>query len=237
MENIYVISDLHGHKNAFFSMLEKINWNENDRMYILGDVIDRGPDGIELLKYIKEQKNMKLFLGNHEDMMMKSLTTSADMWMGTWMFNGGDATLSAYEKLSRQEQEECLSYIKSLPLYEMIEVEGVSYLLIHAGVKMEDGSIEEIPKVVEEEDALWIREEFFNSHIIPSYYIIFGHTPTGAMLRYADSLPEEQRKRCSQFQIAFWNHRIAIDCGAAYEENLGCLRLNDLKEFYVEIKK
>ena len=100
---------------------------------------------------------------------------------------------------------------------------------------MKTGSKEEISEVVDEEDALWIRKEFFDSKVIPTYYVVFGHTPTGLMVYYADSLPAHQKERCSQFQIGFWNHRIAIDCGAACEENLGCLRLNDLKEFYVKI--
>ena len=58
MENIYVISDLHGQGAAFFQMLDKINFSSQDKMYIIGDVIDRGPDGIKLLQFIKNQDNM-----------------------------------------------------------------------------------------------------------------------------------------------------------------------------------
>lgn len=41
MENIYVISDLHG-QGKLFPDAEKIKFSEADIMYILGDVIDRG---------------------------------------------------------------------------------------------------------------------------------------------------------------------------------------------------
>ena len=44
------------------------------------------------------------------------------------------------------------------------------------GLPMKEGSLEEICRDIDEEEALWIRGEFFNSPVIPPYYIIFGHT-------------------------------------------------------------
>ncbi len=46
---IYVISDIHGNKRAWESIKKQINLNEDDMLYILGDVIDRGRDGINIL--------------------------------------------------------------------------------------------------------------------------------------------------------------------------------------------
>ena len=45
----YVVADIHGEADRFYAMLEKIQFSDIDMMYILGDVIDRGPDGIKLL--------------------------------------------------------------------------------------------------------------------------------------------------------------------------------------------
>ena len=45
----YVMSDLHGEADRFHAMLKKIRFSEDDTMVLLGDVIDRGPDGIALL--------------------------------------------------------------------------------------------------------------------------------------------------------------------------------------------
>ena len=39
-KNIYVLSDLHGHYNIFIKMLEKINFSDDDVLYILGDCCD-----------------------------------------------------------------------------------------------------------------------------------------------------------------------------------------------------
>ena len=41
---------------------------------------------------------------------------------------------------------------------------------------------------------------------------------------------------CDKYKgkIFMLNGHIALDCGAAYGLPLGCLRLDDMKEFYVE---
>ena len=46
---IYCISDIHGCFNEFQQMLELINFQESDELYILGDIIDRGPASAEML--------------------------------------------------------------------------------------------------------------------------------------------------------------------------------------------
>ena len=43
---IYVLSDIHGQSRRFHSILSQIDLNDEDTLYILGDVIDRNPDGI-----------------------------------------------------------------------------------------------------------------------------------------------------------------------------------------------
>ena len=70
---IYVTSDLHGYPlEKFRSMLDSVGFSQKDFLYILGDVIDRGADGISLLRWIMLQPNVELLLGNHEAMMLAS---------------------------------------------------------------------------------------------------------------------------------------------------------------------
>ena len=68
----YACSDIHGQYDTFLRMLQLIEFTEEDEMYILGDVIDRGPKPIELLLYICEHQNIKLLMGNHEYMMIRA---------------------------------------------------------------------------------------------------------------------------------------------------------------------
>ena len=70
---IYVMSDIHGQKRRFDSVMEQINLQPEDTLYILGDVIDRNPDGIRILRQIMAMPNAKMVLGNHEYMMLNAL--------------------------------------------------------------------------------------------------------------------------------------------------------------------
>ncbi|MBQ1545611.1 MAG: metallophosphoesterase, partial [Clostridia bacterium] len=74
----YVISDLHGYPlEKFKALLKKAGfgfWAEAgsaDDLYVLGDVIDRNGDGgIDVLRWIMEQPNVHMILGNHECMLL-----------------------------------------------------------------------------------------------------------------------------------------------------------------------
>ena len=49
---IYVMSDIHGNLRRFKSVMEKIALKPDDTLYVLGDVVDRHPYGIEILQEI-----------------------------------------------------------------------------------------------------------------------------------------------------------------------------------------
>ena len=70
---IYVMSDIHGQKRRFDSVMRQIGLRVEDTLYVLGDVIDRNPDGIGILRRIMAMPNANMLLGNHELMMMNAL--------------------------------------------------------------------------------------------------------------------------------------------------------------------
>ena len=65
---IYVMSDLHGCYDKYKQMLEKIKFNSEDTLYVLGDIVDRGDDGINILLDMMKRTNVVPLLGNHEYM-------------------------------------------------------------------------------------------------------------------------------------------------------------------------
>ena len=69
---VYVASDLHGLAlDDLKSLLALADFKDSDWLYILGDVIDRQNDGgVEILKWLLEQPNAQLILGNHEAMLL-----------------------------------------------------------------------------------------------------------------------------------------------------------------------
>lgn len=50
----YVISDIHGQYKMFLDLLDKIKLKDTDTLYILGDILDRGPHPIKALMKIME---------------------------------------------------------------------------------------------------------------------------------------------------------------------------------------
>ena len=73
----YIIADIHGCYNEYINLLKKINFSDNDILYILGDVVDRGPEPIKILQDMMKRSNVFLIIGNHEFMMytiLKKLT-------------------------------------------------------------------------------------------------------------------------------------------------------------------
>lgn len=72
---IYVMSDIHGNKRRFDSIMEQIALRSEDPLYVLSDVIDRYPDGIEILQQLMSMPNVKMILGNHEVMMLDALAS------------------------------------------------------------------------------------------------------------------------------------------------------------------
>ena len=63
---IYVCSDIHAEYDLFIKLLDKIDFSDDDVMYIGGDVIDKGKDSVRLMRFIMDCPNIYTILGNHE---------------------------------------------------------------------------------------------------------------------------------------------------------------------------
>ena len=70
----YVISDIHGQYDMFMDLLYKISFSDKDTLYILGDIIDRGPHPIKTMRKLMEMPNVICLLGNHEYMALGCLS-------------------------------------------------------------------------------------------------------------------------------------------------------------------
>ena len=64
----YAIGDVQGCFNSLNALLEKIKFNiDRDRLYFLGDVVNRGPHSLKTLRFIHANKdNVEMVLGNHD---------------------------------------------------------------------------------------------------------------------------------------------------------------------------
>ena len=238
---IYVLSDIHGNEHRFHSIMKQIDLQSEDTLYILGDVIDRHPGGIRILRKIMAMPNAKMLLGNHEYMMLRALGYPYDTDEETnesiresaiahWYRNGGKVTHDHIKHIRKSLRLEIVQYLRSLPLNIDIEVNGKTYKLAHSAPveAYRAGPRYRSPAHF----AVWKRlegDEVFER----DYTLIFGHTTTK---HYQDAVPMEiwEGDRC-----------IGIDCGSGYPEEgpnseygrLACLRLDDGKVFYSEEKE
>ena len=69
----YVIGDIHGEYEQLKILLEKMNFKEDDELFILGDVVDRGPNPIKALQFLMTLPNCTCIAGNHELMALTNL--------------------------------------------------------------------------------------------------------------------------------------------------------------------
>lgn len=63
---MYVISDIHGNLKLVNEILRKIDLKDSNELYVLGDMMDRHPHGIEIMMILMNMPNAKVILGNHE---------------------------------------------------------------------------------------------------------------------------------------------------------------------------
>ena len=70
---IYAVSDLHGCYDRYRKLLDKLNLGEQDTLYVLGDALDRGPEGFQILSDMASRPQVVGLLGNHEAMALDAL--------------------------------------------------------------------------------------------------------------------------------------------------------------------
>lgn len=235
--SVYVTSDLHGLEfTKFEQLLQSVNFSDNDWLYILGDVIDRQNDGgVEILKWLLEQPNVQLILGNHEAMLLscefifeeitddaiKNFTSENNELLLNYIKNGGDVTLKSLRNLMKQSPDtvfDILDYIKEAPLYETVNVNGRDFLLVHSGLDNFDKNKKLTDYTADE--FIWAWPEITDKYI-DDIITVFGHTPTMAY----DHLNKGKILRTKTW--------IDIDVGVPYGNNPALLRLDDLKDFYL----
>ena len=226
----YVVSNIHGDYESFKALLETINFKDTDIMYILGDIVDYGEGGIELINDISMRYNVYPIVGEHDFTALKMLAGFSRMLesgetptpefiseMTEWSADGGAVTLSAFRELDEDAREGVIDYLSDMALYEEIEVGGQEYLLVHAGIANFTPDID--LDTLDPEDlfgeALDLTKKYYDDKII-----IVGHNPTTS-----DNGGEDR--------IFYGNNSIDIDCGVARGGRLGCLCLENKKEYYI----
>jgi len=218
---VYVMSDLHGEYYAFITMLKEIDFSDNDTLYILGDIFDRGPEPLKILDYIVGHENIILLKGNHEKMFEEAFEYGD---YSLWYYNGGQRTHDKLIKAGQDKEQQIYNYIKRLPIIKVVD----KFILVHAGLKYPVNcnqlELSDFLKMQSEDDILWTRDNIGAEKQYKDYTVICGHTPIPNIIKINDN---------SQNKIVYRPGTIYIDCGATFTGKISCLRLDDMQEFYL----
>lgn len=226
----YAISNLHGNKEKFDLMLKLINFKEDkDILYVLGDTLDYGADGIDLLLDMSMRPNVYHIKGEHEALAYRLLSQFLEMSRSgeapsaefisefrDWTANkGGMPTVEAFHALDEDMREGLLEYFEEMTPYEEVKAGQKSFILCHAGIA---GFKPGKDLDCYDEEAFYTEPLDFSVNHFKGKTIVVGHTPTtefngGAIYQTSDA--------------------VNIDCACAFDGKLGCLCLDTGREFYV----
>lgn len=258
--NTYVISDIHGCYDDFISMLEQIDFSENDQLILAGDYIDRGNKNFEMLKWIENAPyNVLLVKGNHdvefaqcinilssfvgqlnikvsttEELLKVYLLIKEEFNNDMFDYYGTIKQLIVEHNVTLLDLNNWKKMIDIMPYYFKITINGQKHIITHAGyIANEDFNMIETQYEDIESFYIYARDDSIKHGGQKDTTIIFGHTPTIMQGRFYN---EGDVYKCTDYKsnCIFYN----IDCGKVYysekykDAKLSCIRLEDKKIYY-----
>lgn len=195
LRRILLVSDIHGQFEALQDALDAAGYSPSrDAIWVLGDMVDRGPDSSLVVAWVREHAAVAL-CGNHEDMWLQATDHPGLDSLYNVVNNGGRATFQSFRQASARSLDEAIAWFRTLPTRHRTSVLAVVHGGFRPGVPWDRQT---------REDQLWIREDWFTRPPEPSIGVpvVFGHTPT-------QFLPQGQWGRV-------WHDpdRLGIDTGA-----------------------
>ena len=155
-------------------MLDKLSLSTADRLYLLGDYVDRGPDSKGVLDTIFQLQEkgyaVQCLRGNHEELVIQAADgdlTGLDRWL---MTDGKDTMDSFGVETITDIPQNYLQWMRDLPYF--IEIDG--YILVHAGLDFAH------PNPLSDNTRLcWIRHWYDDIRYdwLGKRTIVHGHTP------------------------------------------------------------
>ncbi|MBD3669510.1 MAG: symmetrical bis(5'-nucleosyl)-tetraphosphatase [Gammaproteobacteria bacterium] len=121
----YVIGDLQGCLDPLLQLLEQVGFDrQQDRLWFTGDLVNRGPQSLESLRFVKELGDSALtVLGNH-DLHLIAVSEGHDKYLHR------DDTLG--DILAAPDRDELLRWLRHRPLLHYDEQRDLA--MVHAGL-------------------------------------------------------------------------------------------------------
>lgn len=172
----YAIADLHGRFDLLQKAYDAISEHSAGKpitIIHLGDYVDRGPQSREVIEWLMEDAALPprvrrvCLKGNHEDMMVETLTAPLDP--GWWIGNGGGATMVSYGTAGVPKNH--IAWMRGLPHFH----EDKHRVYVHAGVDPTKSLPEQTEAML-----LWYRYDRNADVGFNGKHVVHGHTPNPA---------------------------------------------------------
>lgn len=175
----FITGDIHGQLDHLLTQLNEVDFNfQKDRLFALGDLIDRGNQSEECLDLLNKSWFFSV-LGNHEyvfldQVQQHNLDTSnlklGNQWLDKWKVD--EEQLSNWSKLIKS----------TMPVYISIKYPSTKIGLVHAKPPV-NWPLEDSAKISSSEafNDVWDRNEFYKRNGITEYQpldlVLMGHNP------------------------------------------------------------
>lgn len=117
----YAIGDVQGCFDELQALLQQINFDaEQDQLWFVGDLVNRGPKSLETLRFIKNLPHKKVVLGNH-DLHLLALASG--------YFHKHH---NLQDILTAPDCDELLNWLRQQPLFYYDKT--LNYAMVHAGL-------------------------------------------------------------------------------------------------------
>jgi serine/threonine protein phosphatase 1 len=201
---LYAVGDIHGCADELRRLLAKLPITAETTVVFLGDYIDRGPNGRQVIDTILELSDcchVVTLMGNHEAMFIDFLNDPTSAAAAGYIFNGGSATLASYsdEHGTYELPPSHYDFLRGLRVYH----ETDEHLFVHGGIP--NIPIDQLDPARHGRDMLWMRDSFLSSKFPWAKTIVHGHTPVTAVTRA--------------------RNRINLDTGCVFDGHLSSIAL------------
>lgn len=129
----FIVGDIHGRISELYKELERIGFDFSiDRLFSVGDIIDRGPSSLELVILAADEDWFIPIMGNHEFMAIYNY--HHNQFADTLKAHGGEWFLSK----SKKQKKEISSILEQFPLAIELEASDMKIGIVHAEVPFAD---------------------------------------------------------------------------------------------------
>jgi bis(5'-nucleosyl)-tetraphosphatase (symmetrical) len=118
----YAIGDIQGCFRELMQLLDNLGFSESrDRLWLVGDLVNRGPDSLPVLRFVKGLGDRAVtVLGNH-DLHLVMLAEG---------YGRANAEDTLDEVLAAPDREELIAWLRTQPLFRVED----EYAMVHAGL-------------------------------------------------------------------------------------------------------